>query len=96
MDNGNESGHGKIYVDFHDKRICFTPTSSGSISGGMNFIGVSTTNPATGTVTIDGDVVTPSEGDLVAYGKKEYLYRKLNGTLGWYELGDEEEMDWKF
>lgn len=57
----------------------------GGLSGAMHFVGVSTTNPTTGTVTIDGEPYSPASGDVCLYGNKEYVY---NGTA-WVELGDE-------
>lgn len=62
----------------------------GKISGGMHFIGVSTTNPITegeteGKVTINGAVKTQfAPGDVILYGVKEYVY-----SDGWIEVGDE-------
>ena len=55
------------------------------ISGAMHFVGTSTTNPDTGTVTINGVEYTPNAGDVVLYGEKEFVY----STNGWEELGDE-------
>ena len=57
----------------------------GGLSGAMHFVGVSTTNPTGGTVTIDGEPYSPTSGDVCLYGNKEYVY---NGTA-WVELGDE-------
>lgn len=62
----------------------------GKISGGMHFIGVSTTNPITegetaGKVTIKGQTVTQfDDGDVILYKTKEYVY-----SDGWVEVGDE-------
>lgn len=62
----------------------------GKISGGMHFIGVSTTNPITegetaGKVTIKGQTVTEfDDGDVILYKLKEYVY-----SDGWVEVGDE-------
>lgn len=56
------------------------------IEGGIHFLGVSSTNPRDGIVTIDGEVVTPVAGDIVIYGTKEYICDK-NGEF--VELGDE-------
>ena len=50
----------------------------------MDFIGVSTTDPAKGTVTIGGTVITPNKGDVVIYGNKEFVY---DGSA-WKEYGD--------
>lgn len=57
----------------------------GGLSGAMHFVGTSTTDPATGTVTIDDEPYSPSSGDVCLYNAKEYVY---NGT-SWTELGDE-------
>ena len=58
------------------------------LSGAMHFVGVSTTNPATGTVTIDDKPdYQPAAGDVAIYEAthKEYVY---DGEK-WVELGDE-------
>ena len=59
-----------------------------AISGGVNFLGVTTTalaeNDTTATITISGNDHTAAKGDLVAYGNKEFLF---NGTK-WIEVGD--------
>jgi len=62
-----------------------------AVTGGMHFIGISTTDPATGTVTVGGEAITPARGDIVIYKVTdtdardvEYVY---DGT-GWIELGD--------
>lgn len=58
----------------------------GGLSGAMHFVGASTTDPKTGTVTIEGKPeYVAAEGDVVTYNAKEYVY---NGTA-WAELGDE-------
>lgn len=57
----------------------------GGLSGAMHFVGTSTTDPATGTVTIDDEPYSPASGDVCLYNAKEYVY---NGT-SWTELGDE-------
>ena len=56
------------------------------LSGAMHYIGESTTDPATGTVTIaDKPDYTPAAGDVVTYQTKEYVY---DGDA-WRLLGDE-------
>lgn len=50
----------------------------------MHFIGVSTTDPSTGTATVEGHEEFKA-GDVCLYGQKEYVY---TGTA-WVELGDE-------
>lgn len=52
----------------------------------MNFIGKSTTDPSTGTVTIGGKVVTPDVGDVVVYNEFEYVY--TGATEGWEIFGN--------
>ena len=76
---------GKLYLDFHGTR-----TQYGSIGEtpapdqyATHYLGVSTTPPSSGTVTVDGDVLTPAWGDIVAYDGGMYLY---NGTT-WVEIG---------
>lgn len=88
---------GKIYLDFNDIRQCYT--SDGTM--GLNYIGISTTNPKSGTVTVDGVVIQAREKDMVVYKTKEYLYRKSGekdgdgkDILGWYEIGDEDSPEW--
>lgn len=91
---------GRIYLDFHNHRRCYTPDISGlesqiaSLSHTTKFIGTADGDPTLGNVTIGGKAISPNIGDIVSFGKKEYLYRK--GELGetWYEIGDEDEMTW--
>lgn len=52
----------------------------------MNFVGKSTTDPSTGTVTIDGAVITPDLGDVVVYEAFEYVY--TGETSGWEIFGN--------
>ena len=54
------------------------------LSGAMHYVGESTTDPSTGTATVEGheDWVA---GDVVTYNAKEYVYDGEN----WRELGDE-------
>lgn len=75
---GAESG---LVKDVNDLK-----TQIGGLSGAMHFVGASTTDPAGGTVTIEGKPeYVAAEGDVVTYNAKEYVY---NGTA-WAELGDE-------
>ena len=60
-------------------------TAVADLAGAMHFEGVSTTNPATGVVTINGEVLTPAKGDVVLFGVKEFVY----DGMAWQELGDE-------
>lgn len=63
----------------------------------MNYVGISTVNPATGHVSIpDNPTYVPQLKDMVAFGNKEYLYRKdEDGHAGWYEVGDEDAPAWE-
>lgn len=54
------------------------------LSGAMHYIGESTTDPSTGTATVEGHEDWVS-GDVVTYQSKEYVYDGKN----WRELGDE-------
>lgn len=66
-----------------DKRKLDTLTN---IEGGVHFLGVSTTDPKDGVITINNEVVTPVSGDIVIYGTKEYIFDKDGNFV---ELGDE-------
>lgn len=59
-------------------------TAVAGLSGAMHYVGESTTDPSTGTATVEGheDWVA---GDVVTYNAKEYVYDGEN----WRELGDE-------
>lgn len=54
------------------------------LSGAMHYVGESTTDPSTGTATVEGHEDWVS-GDVVTYNAKEYVYDGEN----WRELGDE-------
>ena len=54
------------------------------LSGAMHYVGGSTTDPSTGTATVEGHEDWVS-GDVVTYQSKEYVYDGEN----WRELGDE-------
>lgn len=82
---------GKIYLDYGGERVCYTTEP------GMNYIGISTTDPVkTGKATINGEVLQPRLKDVVVYGKKEYMWRhdEESNTNKWMEIGDEESPDW--
>lgn len=84
------TGIGKIYLDYGNERVCYTAEQ------GMNYVGISTTDPKTGTVTIGGQILQPRLKDVVVYGKKEYMWRyddELKENR-WLEIGDEESPDW--
>ena len=59
-----------------------------SIAGGLTFLGETTTaltdGATTNPITINGNNVTATSGDLVLYGNKEFLF---DGTK-WIEMGD--------
>lgn len=56
------------------------------LANAMHYVGVSTTNPAEGTVTIEAKPeYSPVAGDVVTYQKKEFVY----DGKAWRELGDE-------
>lgn len=52
----------------------------------MNFVGVSTTDPAT-VVTIDGKAWTPDLGDVVIFDGEEYVYTGSKEGQGWQKFG---------
>ena len=54
------------------------------LSGAMHYVGESTTDPSTGTATVEGHEDWVS-GDVVTYQSKEYVYDGED----WRELGDE-------
>lgn len=56
------------------------------VSSVIHFLGVSTTDPAEGVITIDGEVIEPVAGDIVLYGTKEFICDQ-NGNF--VEFGDE-------
>lgn len=69
-----------------DSRISVLETKIEGLTGAMHFVGTSTTDPSTGTVTIeDKPDYQAAAGDIVLYGSKEYIY---DGTQ-WTEFGDE-------
>lgn len=85
-------GQGKIYLDFHHFRQCYTPDIPQVSNDGIRYKGISSTNPLTEGATLNGVPFTPQAGDLVVYGAKEFLYRYGdNGQLGWFEMGDEDK-----
>lgn len=55
------------------------------LSGAMHFVGESTTDPSTGTVTISEAPYSGKSGDVVLFGQKEYVFDGTN----WKLLGDE-------
>ena len=65
-------------------------TIKSSLSGGMHYIGVTTTalsdESSINPIVIDGKNVTVKSGDLAIYGKKEFIYSDTDGK--WHEFGD--------
>ena len=62
------------------------------VTGAMRFLGTSTTDPKTGVVTIDGEIVTGKAGDVVLYSTKEYIASVSGSPMPittWNEVGDE-------
>lgn len=67
-------------------RVDTLETQIAGLTGAMHFVGTSTTNPAEGTVTIEGKPeYVAAAGDIVLFEKKEYIY---DGAK-WVEFGDE-------
>ena len=64
----------------------YTDTKTAGLTGAMHFVGTSTTDPTSTTgPTVDGKAYSGKSGDVVLWGKKEFVY---NGTE-WKLLGDE-------
>lgn len=65
-------------------------TIKSSISGGMHYIGVTTTALSDGSTTnpiiIDSKEVTVKSGDLAIYGKQEFIFSDTDSK--WHEFGD--------
>ena len=89
-----------IYLDFHRRRRCYTK-GEGQDPTNIRFLGVSDDDPAaspeSGTIHINGTEVTPKPNDMVAWKKKEFLWREnkdQNGKFKWFEVGDEDSPEW--
>ena len=84
----------KIYLDFHDKRLCYTPDIP--VYNGLNYLGIAQEKPTKNGVILEGHSVTiiPRINDMVVYKTKEYLYRNGNNGEDWYEIGDEDSPEW--
>lgn len=86
----------KIYLDFHGERVCYSGDGS-SISNATRYMGIANEDP--GETKLFSTSLHPevfaSEDDIpdnaiVAYDKKEYMWRKdETGEKNWYPLGDE-------
>ena len=77
----------------HDTRISGLESKLNNVANAMDFIGVSTTDPDTGIVTIndviisgntDSSLDTVNKGDVVIFDEKEFVY---DGSK-WVEFGD--------
>ena len=80
-------GNDTYYVKDAEARAAIDSITA-TVGGVMHWRGISTTDPTSGTVTIDGNVLTPEAGDVVGYNslsgtQLEYAY---NGTT-WEEFG---------
>lgn len=81
---GNET----YYVKDAEARAAIDSITA-TVGGVMHWRGISSTDPTTGTITIDGDVLNAEAGDVVGYNsvaagtQLEYAY---NGTT-WEEFG---------
>ena len=78
VEDGNELVSGKAVAAYLEGTLA-------DVTKALIFQGVSSTDPASGTVTIDGQVWTGSKGDVVLFGSKEFVF---DGSA-WIELGDE-------
>ena len=66
----------KVYsVDFRD----YNP-----LVGWMQYVGQSSTDPSTGTVTIESIVITPENGNVCRYQTKDFIYD--SGACRWLEI----------
>jgi len=65
-------------------------TARAAIQGGTYFLGVTTTEltdgATTNPITIAGESVTAVNGNVVAYGNKEFVFASVDSK--WHELGD--------
>lgn len=65
-------------------------TIKSSITGGMHYIGVTTTaltdGSTTNPITIDTKSITAASGDIAIYGKKEFIFSDTDSA--WHEFGD--------
>lgn len=66
----------------------------------MKYVGISTTDPTSGVVTIAGEIYVPQLNDVVVWGTKEFMYRKDSNNTDaepkWCELGNEDsEPSWE-
>ena len=63
---------------------------TGDLTGGMHYLGVTTTTltdgATTNPITIDSESVTAKAGDIAINGNKEYIWSDISN--GWREFGD--------
>ena len=61
-----------------------------AIAGGLRFLGITTTAlvdlETISTITVNGSSVTATNGDMVIYGNKEFIFSGTDSK--WHELGD--------
>ena len=90
QDKANENAG---LITGHDTRISGLESKLKNVANAMDFIGVSTTDPISGMVTIndviisgndDSSLDTANAGDVVIFGDKEFVY---DGS-DWVEFGD--------
>lgn len=64
-------------------------TLRSNITGGMHYIGVTTTEVSDGSsqspITISGQSVTPSSGDIVIYGDMQFIFSQTDNK--WHQFG---------
>ena len=69
-------------------------TLKAAVAGGTTFLGVTQTaitdGAAGASITIDGESVTPSNGDIAFYGTKEFIFSETDNK--WHELGSTEDL----
>ena len=82
------SPNGTVYEIKDAKARADIASIQNAITGGVNFIGETTTaltdGSTTGTISVNGNDVTAATGNLAVYGGKEFVF---DGTK-WIELGD--------
>lgn len=83
----------KIYLDFHQNRVCYSGDGTDSEKSTFRYIGISDTDPLTDGVSLNGSTIVANEENknkVVVHGTKEFVCRQdTDGTWGWFELGDE-------
>lgn len=68
-------------------------TLRAAVAGGTKFLGITQTALTDGasgaSITIDGESITPSNGDIAFYGTKEFIFSETDNK--WHELGSTED-----